>query len=140
MLDKKSIYLNVDLKNKKEIFEFVFDKFKSQNSVTDQYLNSMIQRDKESSVAIGNYLFLPHGNFDCSPFVLKNNIIFVSLKDIIKIDNQLIKFVVALALKPENQMEAIGNIGIAFSDEDEVKKLVNKKELTIDDILSFLNL
>ncbi|WP_033160989.1 PTS sugar transporter subunit IIA [[Mycoplasma] collis] len=137
-LTENKIFIDIDLENKNEIMNFVFNHFYKLNSVNDKFLNSIIKRDQEVSVAIGNYVFLPHANFDGKETVLKNDIVFISLKKIIKVDNQDIKFIIALAIKDEKHLEILQNIAIAFSDIEKVESLI-KKNITKKDIIDFLN-
>ncbi|VEU59471.1 PTS sugar transporter subunit IIA [Mesomycoplasma neurolyticum] len=138
-LTKNNIFLNQNLKNKNEIFEHIFNYFFKKGSVTKDFLISMIKRDVESSVAIGNYLFLPHANFDGKNSVLKNDIVFLHLKKTIIIDDQKIKFVVGLACYDAKHIEALQKIAIAFSNIEKIEKLVNKLFINYEDILKILN-
>ena len=135
---KNNIYINVYLKNKQEIFEFVFKKFKEDGAVLDSFLPAIVERDKAASVAIGNYLFLPHPVYDEIANIQKEKMVFIGLKDVINIDGQPIKFICRLALKGEHQMDALQSLAIAFSDPEEVEKLVKDKDLTQDKVLEFL--
>lgn len=138
-IKEEDIYLNVELKNKKDIFNFVFQEFKNKDAVHEGYLESMISRDQISSVALGNYLFLPHGKFEDQDLIIKNSIIFISLKEEIIIDDQNIKFIVGLALNNDNQIDAISKIALAFMDENKLNQIMRKSNLNKEDIINFLN-
>ncbi|WP_215800013.1 PTS sugar transporter subunit IIA [Mesomycoplasma hyorhinis] len=138
ILKSENIFLNQELNSKKEVFDFVFKIFFNNNSVKEQYLKSMIKRDENSSVALGNYLVLPHGEADSEKYILKNDVCIVHLKNELIWDNQKTKIIFALALKGDTQMEFIQIAGISFSDEQKVKKLVYKTNINKEDIINFL--
>lgn len=138
MLLKENIFINVDLKNKQAIFEFINQCMLQNQVVKTGYLTSIIARDQQASVALGNYLFLPHPLNDDQHLVIKSTIVFVSLKQTISINNQPIKFVIGLALKNHEQIDVITQIGLAFMDSEKVQKLVNDTNLTKEKIISFL--
>lgn len=134
----KNIKINANLKNKEEIFESVMEMFLKNHAVKPEYLNSMKARDKESSVALGNYLILPHGKQDSEPMILKNCVVMIHLKKPVKWDDQMGQIVFALALKNSEQMDFIQMAGIAFSDEKEVEKLIKKPDLTEKNLYDFI--
>ncbi|MXR08279.1 PTS sugar transporter subunit IIA [Mesomycoplasma hyorhinis] len=138
ILKKENIFLNQELYSKNEIFNFVFKVFFNNNSITKEYLDSMIKRDQLSSVALGNYLLLPHGDSDSEKHILKNDVCIVHLKNELKWDNQIVKIIFALALKGDSQMEFIQLAGISFSDENKVKELVYNPNINKEEIINFL--
>ena len=133
-----NIELNVDIKSKKEAFELVFKLLKSNNAVKDEYLASMIERDNKSSVAIGNLIAIAHGTVESKDLILKDTIVMLVLKNPIMWDGNEVRVVLGLALSGDKTMDVIGNIGIAFSDEDEVKSIFSNPNLTAENVLDWL--
>ncbi|CAT05334.1 PTS system mannitol-specific transporter subunit IIA [Mesomycoplasma conjunctivae] len=138
ILKKENIFINQSFENKDSVFDFLSIIFVTNRATTIEYKESMIKRDLDSSVAIGNYLALVHGDFQGQKYILENSIIFIHLKDDLIWDNQPIRFVIGLALNNKDQMEYIEKIGLAFFDIDNVNKLLNKANLTKDDVIEFL--
>ncbi|WP_391591510.1 PTS system, mannitol-specific transporter subunit IIA [[Mycoplasma] cavipharyngis] len=140
LLTKDKIYLKANLVNKDQIFNFVFNVFYQSNCVSKEYLASIKARDAEASVALGNYLFLVHAQFSGLKYVKQDSVIFIELKDTIIIDNQKVKFVVALALKSNQQMDLMSKVALAFFDQEKLEKLINNDNLTKEAIIEFLDL
>ncbi|WP_434336855.1 PTS sugar transporter subunit IIA [Mesomycoplasma conjunctivae] len=138
ILKKENIFINQSFENKDSVFDFLSIIFVTNRATTVEYKESMIKRDLDSSVAIGNYLALVHGDFQGQKYILENSIIFIHLKDDLIWDNQPIRFVIGLALNNKDQMGYIEKIGLAFFDIDNVNKLLNKANLTKDDVIEFL--
>ncbi|PAF54715.1 PTS sugar transporter subunit IIA [Mycoplasmopsis agassizii] len=138
MIKLENIKINQNFKDKYEIFKIAEEDLVKLNSVKRGYQQAMINRDKSASVALGNYLFLPHGEDGSQDLILKNEVLVYHLKDVINIDENEIKVVVVLALKASNQMEYIEKIGIAFSDIDDVEKVMFDEQVTAQKIHDFL--
>lgn len=138
-LKKENILLNVDIKTKNDAFKKVFENLKSQNSIDDKYFESMIERDKHSSVAIGNYIAIAHGTVEDKNLIKKDSMCILVLKNPIDWDGSEVKVVLGLALSGDKTMDVIGNIGVAFSDEDEVKNFFYSDNVTSEKVLEWIN-
>ncbi|QZX49093.1 PTS sugar transporter subunit IIA [Mycoplasma sp. E35C] len=137
-LNDKNIFINVDAKSKNEVFQEVFNSLKNQGCVDDKYLDSMIQRDQHASVAIGNYIAIAHGTVETKDLIKNNGMCFLVLKNPIQWDGNEVKVVLGLAFIGDEAMDVIGNIGVAFSDEDEVKDFYYQNDLTTQKVLDWL--
>ncbi|QBQ07465.1 PTS system, mannitol-specific IIA component [Spiroplasma gladiatoris] len=124
-LKEENIFLNIDLKNKEEVFEFLEEKLISLNLGNKEFIESMKSRDKKASVALGNYLALPHCEYEFSKKIKKSNLIIIKLKEKLIWDGSEILFVICLISSNDEQMDILANIGISFSDDDEVLNLFN---------------
>lgn len=137
-LNTENILINVDVKNKNEAFNKVFECLKKQDAIEDKYLNSMIERDKNASVAIGNFIAIAHGTVETKHLIKKDAMCILVLKNPIDWDGNEVKVVLGLALSGDKTMDVIGNIGVAFSDEDEVKKFYYGTDLNPNKVLEWL--
>ncbi|WP_025755439.1 PTS sugar transporter subunit IIA [Mycoplasmopsis cricetuli] len=132
------IFVNQNLQNKQDCLKAVFNYFFKNNAVTEEYYNEMILRDQKTSVALGNYLAIPHGTENSKQFIKNSKLVIMHLKETIKWDNQDVKIVIGLAVFPNEQINFISKIGIAFLDEQKVKQLLFKKDIKPEDIYNFL--
>ncbi|WPL40267.1 PTS sugar transporter subunit IIA [Malacoplasma iowae] len=137
-LNTNNILIGVDIKNKNDAFNKVFECLKKQNAIEDKYLNSMIERDKNSSVAIGNFIAIAHGTVETKDLIKKDAMCILVLKNPIDWDGNEVKVVLGLALSGDKTMDVIGNIGVAFSDDEEVKNFYYKNDLTSNEVLEWL--
>lgn len=132
--------INVKAKNKHEVFREVFQLLNLQDSVLPSYLDSMITRDKSTSVAIGNFIAIAHGTVETKHLIKKDAMCLLVLENPIDWDGNEVKVVLGLALSGDKTMEVIGNIGVAFSEEDRVKEFFYQNDLTVTKILTWLDL
>lgn len=139
ILKEEFIKCNVEVNNKTEAINLVFKIMQENQAVKSEYLQSMIKRDEKVSVAIGNLLAIAHGEENSDNLINHNFICLIHLKNEIEWDNNLVKVVLGLAVSRESTMEIIGNIGVAFSDLDEVNKIFKSSDVSPSKILEWLN-
>lgn len=139
ILKEEFIKCNVEVNNKTEAINLVFKIMQENHAVKPEYLQSMIKRDEKVSVAIGNLLAIAHGEENSNNLINHNFICLIHLKNEIEWDNNLVKVVLGLAVSRESTMEIIGNIGVAFSDLDEVNKIFKSPDVSASKILEWLN-
>lgn len=139
ILKEQFIKCNVEVNNKTEAINLVFKIMQENQAVKPEYLQSMIKRDEKVSVAIGNLLAIAHGEENSDNLINHNFICLLHLKNEIEWDNNLVKVVLGLAVSRESTMEIIGNIGVAFSDLDEVNKIFKNPDINPSKILDWLN-
>lgn len=139
ILKEEFIKCNVEVNNKTEAINLVFKIMQENHAVKPEYLQSMIKRDEKVSVAIGNLLAIAHGEENSDNLINHNFICLIHLKNEIEWDNNLVKVVLGLAVSRESTMEIIGNIGVAFSDLDEVNKIFKSPDVSASKILQWLN-
>lgn len=139
ILKEEFIKCNVEVNNKTEAINLVFKIMQENQAVKSEYLQSMIKRDEKVSVAIGNLLAIAHGEENSDNLINHNFICLIHLKNEIEWDNNLVKVVLGLAVSRESTMEIIGNIGVAFSDLDEVNKIFKSSDVSSSKILEWLN-
>lgn len=139
ILKEEFIKCNVEVNNKTEAINLVFKIMQENQAVKPEYLQSMIKRDEKVSVAIGNLLAIVHGEENSDNLINHNFICLIHLKNEIEWDNNLVKVVLGLAVSRESTMEIIGNIGVAFSDIDEVNKIFKSSDVSPSKILEWLN-
>jgi len=138
-INKENIIIDCSFNNKTEAIKFIGLELLNRGLIHKEYIDSMIERDKKHSVAIGNFIAIPHGEYESKKYILKNGILIIKLKEVLLWDEQEVKVIIALALAGDDQLEMLQSIGVAFSDEQEVNKVYSFK--TIDEIYNyFLNI
>ncbi|MXR12727.1 PTS mannitol transporter subunit IIABC [Mycoplasma hyopneumoniae] len=137
-LKLENIHLNQIITSKKQAFEKLIRIFQQKNCCEFEYLQSMEKRDLESSVALGNFLALPHGNFEGNNLIFRNCIEIVHLKNTLNWDGRPVKFVIGLAVKDSEQIDYIQKIGLAFIDVEKVEEILNDSDLSKQKILDWI--
>ncbi|WP_434334799.1 PTS sugar transporter subunit IIA [Mycoplasma capricolum subsp. capricolum] len=134
--NKDCIFIVDNFKNKNEAIEFVGLKMVELNYIENKYIDFIKQRDQLASVAIGNYLAIPHGTIQGQEFIKNQGIIIVKLNKTMSWDNEKVNWIIGLSLIGDKQIEMLQTIAILFEDTKKVEKMTN--ELTsVDQIYEF---
>ncbi|KEZ19125.1 PTS sugar transporter subunit IIA [Mycoplasma capricolum] len=134
--NKDCIFIVDNFKNKNEAIEFVGLKMVELNYIENKYIDFIKQRDQLASVAIGNYLAIPHGTIQGQEFIKNQGIIIVKLNKTMSWDNEKVNWIIGLSLIGDKQIEMLQTIAILFEDIKKVEKMTN--ELTsVDQIYEF---
>lgn len=137
LLRQEDIYLHQTFKNKKEAIQWVGEKMLTKGFISKKYIKSMHKRDQAVSVAIGNYLAIPHSEQAGFQYIQNSGMIFVKLEKPIMWDENEVLFVVGLALNGDQQMDQLQNLAISFSDLDAVSNFY-QQVTNPDEVLKFL--
>ena len=94
-------------------------------AVTQEYVDSMFERENSVSTYMGNFLAIPHGTNDAKESIKRSALSLVRYAEPIDWDGQPVKFAVGIAGLNNEHLEILSKIAIVFSDEDEVQKLID---------------
>ncbi|WFQ90984.1 PTS fructose transporter subunit IIA [Mycoplasma feriruminatoris] len=133
---KDCVFIVDSFKDKNKAMEFVGSKMVELNYIDKEYIDFIKQRDQLASVAIGNYLAIPHGSLTGEKFIKNQGIIIVKLNKTMKWDNEKVNWIIGLSLLGDKQLEMLQTIAILFEDINKVEQLT-KQLNTIDEIYEF---
>lgn len=140
MFDIENIYLDVSVKNTKELFEKMNEIFLDKAYVKEGYLESLIKREENYPTGLqfnGYQVAIPHTD---PKFINEEKIVFVRLKEDIKFgemgsDSGYVDVKVVLMLlinKGEKQVDILLNLMKLFENKDNyllLEKSENKEEI-----------
>ncbi|SER50853.1 PTS sugar transporter subunit IIA [Lachnobacterium bovis] len=130
MLKKEMIFLDLDLKSKEDVIQFLGNKLYENGYISKDYINSMLKREQEMSTYLKNGIAIPHGIISESiEGIKKNGICIAILKDDIEWDvENKVKIVLAIAADRFTHMEILAKVAKIASDNDKIKKLLEMSE------------
>lgn len=135
-LDNINIIVETDkgnYNNTLSIFKRVNEILKNNKAIENEYIDSVLEREKFSSTYIGNDIAIPHGNPEK---VLKSHIIIFKSKKDIKWKQYNVNLVFFLAISKKDLAVAKSFIqSIAQLSEIEVKRMINLSDKQIKDNL-----
>lgn len=135
-LDNINIIVETDkgnYNNTLSIFKKVNEILKNNKAIENEYIDSVLEREKFSSTYIGNGIAIPHGNPEK---VLKSHIIIFKSKKDIKWKQYNVNLVFFLAISKKDLEVAKSFIqSIAQLSEIEVKRMINLSDKQIKDNL-----
>ncbi|MFC6356414.1 PTS sugar transporter subunit IIA [Luethyella okanaganae] len=94
-------------------------------AVDAAYLDSMLEREGSVSTYMGNYLAIPHGTNEGKGAIKRSALSFVRYPEAVDWNGNEVRFVVGIAGIENEHLEILSKIAIVFSDEDEVRKLLD---------------
>lgn len=130
LLNKKSISLNANPKNKEEAIEQLVQLMDRGGALRDKekYLELVMEREQEGTTGVGGGIAIPHGKGQCvnrpalAAMVVQNGVDFDSL------DGEPVKLIFMISA-PESQdnvhLQVLSRLSVMLMDESFVEKLTN---------------
>ncbi len=125
ILKKENIQFMSSAMSEKQAIDYLGQQMLSSGYIEEKYIQGMHQRDESLSVFVGNYLAIPHGEFEYKEAIIQSGIAVLVFEEAILWHGQPVHFVCALAGKGDEHMKILSNIATIFSDEDEVLQLLH---------------
>jgi len=104
--------------------------------VQEKYIEGMLERDHSLSVFMGNYIALPHGEYEYKQYIKTSGIVVHIYPQGIDWHGEVVKLVVGLAGQGEDHMIILSNVATVFSEEEDVLKAIT--EQNVDEIYALL--
>jgi mannitol/fructose-specific phosphotransferase system IIA component len=92
--------------------------------VTPAYIDGMLARDRDFSVAIGNSIAIPHGAKEYKKEILATGLVVLTYPDGVAWNGGTVKLVVGIAAQGDGHLDILERIVDAFEDEEAVDAVV----------------
>lgn len=125
---EENILLNVKVADKTEAIRLAGNLLKDHGYVEPEYIDAMIQRDKEASVYLGNHFAIPHGVGGSEKYIKESGISFLQIPDGVDFNGETAYVMVGIAGKNGEHIEILGNIAEVCTDVGNVEKLRTAKD------------
>ncbi len=133
LFDEDSIFLGKKYGNKLEAIREAGQILADRGCVTPDYIQAMIDRDREFSVYIGNGVAIPHGVAGSEKYIRRSGISFLQVPDGVAFGKgEVAKIVIGIAGADGEHLDILARLAALFEDETNVDKLVQattKKEI-----------
>ena len=138
-LEKKAIILNKKSVTKEEALKDVGSYMAELGYVKPNYTNYILEREKQSTTYLGNYVAIPHGTVEGKQEIEKTGIVIFQYPEGIDFGNgNIAYFLIGIAAKSNEHIEIISHLSDVIEDEEEVLKLKEEKDIEkLYKILSF---
>lgn len=138
---KELIKLNQQFADKAEAIRFCGQLLLNGGYVEPAYVDAMVQRDKELSVYMGNFIAIPHGTDEAKKNVLKSGITVVQVPEGVNFGTedkpQVATVLFGIAGIGDEHLQIIQKISIFCADVDNVVKLADAQ--TEDEVIKLLS-
>ena len=133
------IKLNQQFDTKEAAIEYCGELLVSGGYVTPEYVAAMIERDKDLSVYMGNFIAIPHGTDAAKKEVLKTGITIVQVPRGVNFGSQeepkMAMVLFGIAGVVDEHLDLIQKISIFCADVDNVVKLADAQ--SVEEIASY---
>lgn len=136
ILTKENIVLNCHAKDKIEAIMKMGEQLIKTNCISEEYIEGMLEREKNISTYIGNHIAIPHGEFGYSKYIKKSSLGIMVYPDGVDWGNGIAKVVIGIASKNDDHMEILANIAMIVSEQSEVDKIIESSEDYILDLFT----
>ncbi len=124
ILAKDNIVISHEIFDVSSAIEKVGDMLLRDDYIELPYIEAMHKRNASLSVFLGNYLAVPHGEYEAKKYIKASGISVLVLPDGMDWDGNRVHFVIGLAGKDQEHIKILSNIAELFQEEDKVLELV----------------
>ncbi len=129
-LEKKAIILNKKSVTKEEALKDVGSYMAELGYVKPNYTSYILEREKQSTTYLGNYVAIPHGTVEGKQEIEKTGIVIFQYPEGIDFGNgNIAYFLIGIAAKSNEHIEIISHLSDVIEDEEEVLKLKEEKDI-----------
>lgn len=123
ILTADNIILNSDLRDKWTAIELCGEILVKNGYVKPEYIDDMKERERTSSVYIGNHVAIPHGLVTSDSKIIESGISFLQVPGGIDFGEEKAYMFIGIAGKGGTHMDILGKIAMACCDMDNVEIL-----------------
>jgi PTS system mannitol-specific IIA component len=138
-IQKDFIKLNQHFNNKEEAITYCGDLLVDGGYVKPDYIPAMIQRDRDLSVYMGNFIAIPHGTDEAKKEVLKTGIVIVQVPRGVNFgtvaEPKVATVLFGIAGLGNEHLDLIQKISLFCADVDNVVKLADAQ--TVDELAAY---
>lgn len=140
ILLKENILLNLKSMTKEEAITTAGNLLVKNGYVKENYVKSMLEKEKTCNTYIGNGIAIPHGTNDSKNEIIKSGIVILQFKKGIDYGDDKAYLVIGIAGVNDEHIEILSKIAIAIEDMNTVNKIIDSNSRTeICNILSINN-
>ncbi|AGV72023.1 PTS sugar transporter subunit IIA [Lactococcus cremoris] len=132
-IQKELIKINQNFSNKEEAINYCGKLLVDGGCVNSNYVSAMLDRDKELSVYMGNFIAIPHGTDSAKKEVLKTGVVIVQVPRGVNFGTEenpkLATMLFGIAGIEDEHLDLIQKISIFCADVDNVVKLADAQSV-----------
>jgi mannitol/fructose-specific phosphotransferase system IIA component len=124
ILTKENIILNLPKESSNDVIRRAGRLLVESGYARERYIEGMLARDKQLSVAIGNCIAIPHGEAAYKQEIIETGLVVFTYPEAIDWNGQPVHIVIGIAAKGGEHNDILGNIVDIFDTEDDVKNFL----------------
>ena len=124
ILEKKNIVLDCKSVTPEEAIRACGRLLVESGYASEGYIQSMLKRNADFSVAIGSHVAIPHGDKESLKFIQRTGVAVMTYPDGIQWDDKIVRLVIGIASKGEEHLELLNRIVEMIQSEEDTDTLV----------------
>lgn len=128
LLKDENILFNQTMTTQEEAIEKAGQLLVQSGAVTEGYIEAMKEREQLVSTFMGNGLAIPHGTDNAKNEVIASGLSLIQIPSGLDWNGEEVKVVIGIAGKDGEHLELLSQIAMAFSEEENVDKIVYAKD------------
>ncbi|MGY3776765.1 PTS sugar transporter subunit IIA [Helcococcus sueciensis] len=141
LFEKENVFLNQQFLSKEEAIKFAGKKLQEAGYVTEEYTESMLNREEILTTYIDNEIALPHGDRDSSKYTLKTGVVFIQAKIGVDFGNDdVAKLIFASAGIGNDHLKILSSVAKLSKDLESINELkkTDDSEIAYDLIQKYI--
>ncbi len=130
ILKKENILTGCASEDHESVIRRCGDMLVKSGYVNPGYIDGMLARDRDFSVAIGNGIAIPHGAKEYKKEINATGLVVLTYPQGVKWNDGTVKLVVGIAAKGDEHIEILERLVDAFEDEESVYRIVHAPDAT----------
>ena len=138
LLSEKTIRVNAVFANKEEAMRACGQLLLDAGHIEEAYIDKMIERDKVSTVYVGNGVAVPHGTKDARQFIKTTGMAIIQVPAGVDFGRgNIARILVGLAAVGDEHMDLLTEIAMICADDDRLATLLAARDAkTILDVIA----
>jgi mannitol PTS system EIIA component len=124
ILRKENIFAGCPAQPKEDIIREAGRIFVAGGYTQENYIQFMLDKEKQFDTAIGNQLAIPHGTEEGKAYVLHPGIVIMTFPKGTIWNGKIVRLVIVIAASGDEHVDILSNIAVICSDVAEVDKIV----------------
>ncbi|EGQ0329461.1 PTS sugar transporter subunit IIA [Staphylococcus pseudintermedius] len=125
LLRDENILLNQSISTQEEAIEKAGQLLVDSGVVKAGYIQAMKDREQIVSTFMGNALAIPHGTDEAKNEVIASGLSLLQIPEGLLWNGEEVKVVIGIAGKDGEHLDLLSQIAMAFSEEENIHKIVN---------------
>ncbi|AST57725.1 PTS mannitol transporter subunit IIA [Thermoanaerobacterium thermosaccharolyticum] len=128
ILCEENIILNARFDNKWDAIRYCGEILVRNGYVYKEYVERMVDREKEATVYIGNNVAIPHGTNGSEPYIITSGISVLQVPEGVQFEDGIAYILIGIAGRDGEHIKILSSIATVCSDIDNVQKLREAKD------------
>ncbi len=137
VLEKKNIILGCQTVTPEEAIKACGKLLVECGYASEGYIQGMLERNADFSVAIGSHVAIPHGTKDSLEFIRRTGVVVMTYPDGIQWDDKIVRLVIGIASKGDEHLELLKRLVEIIKSREDTDALV--ADATAEELYRRLN-